>query len=400
MMLEYDFLRILNNYIPIYKEYLIPAVICDASFRTYWSNFAAKSLCPHFTETQGVHRLLMEFDLGELLSRLKADGTIRIDGTPAFSEWSLNLTPIMDSGEVVGVVLLLAGAQAAAVPQDLVQSSQTPLFLEKSIRQSVENIFKAMDDASLKADILEAGWVKQSFRNIAQSGYYILRVATNISNYADFQSHPSVLSSHLADVFGLLRGCENVACGLAGNMGIPVRFDLKEQYAFAGVDADKFLLAFFNILHNALYFTKPGNEINISGERDGDQVLLTVTDRGMGIPEDVYPHIFRAYYSRGHDGKPAGIGLGLPLARILIEAHGGEISVESVENEGTKVTLTLPKRPFSRRSSLSQGDKHYAADRFSHVYVGLSDAAGSPYREEVLESIRQLETVYALHACK
>lgn len=381
-MLEYDFLKILDNYISIYKEYFIPVVICDASFRVYWSNSPAKTLYPHLTEPhdRGILLLLMEFDRDELLTRLKTEGTLRIDGTPAFSETRLNLIPVIDNGDVAGVIILLVGT--SDVPSGAaLQSSMTPRALEKVIRQNVEDIFKTMDATALKADILESGWVKTGFTSIAKSSYHILRTATNISAYADFQSHPPVLSARLTDAFELLRSCESAACGIASDMGIPLRFNFPEQYAFIGIDPDKFLLAFFNILHNSLYFTRPGNEVDVSGASGGDKSVLIVTDRGMGISGEARPHIFRAYYSRGHDGKPAGIGLGLTLARILIEAHGGGISLESAENEGTRVTITLPKRTFSRPSPFYQSVKPYSADRFSPVYVGLFDAANTPYNQ-------------------
>lgn len=379
-MLEYDFLKMISSYEEIYKDFLLPVVICDASFEVHWSNLAAKSLYPHLVSSQGMRGLLDEFDFDDLLSRIQTEKSLRIDGALAFSDVRLNLVPIFYDGEVAGVIVMFIGPQAVITPPDILKSSQTPLSFEKSIRQSVEDIFKTMDEASYKADTFESGWIKSSFESIARSSYYILRVAANIGSYASFQQHPPELKLASQDVFGLIRSNESVISGLAEEMGIPVRFDMSDEESVVVIDAEKFQSAFYNILHNSFYFTKPGNEVEITGRASKDKVSITIRDKGLGIAEDVLPQIYKPYFSHGPGGKSAGIGLGLTLAKIIIEAHGGSIDISSAENEGCEVAITIPKNIFSRRISFEQSrTSHDNADRFSYVYVGLVDAAGSPY---------------------
>lgn len=386
MMLNYDFLKIIDSegYIRIYEDFSIPTIICDDSFGVHWSNTAAKTLYPHLTLTSGFRGLISEFDENDLLSRLEREGSCRISGAVAFSGVQLNLMRILHDNKVAGAIVMLVAPEAVVRPQDVLISSQTPAMLEKKVRRIVEDVFGTMDSASLKADMLEAAWIKPSFAAIAQSGYQLLRTVSNISHYTQYQAAAPELLLKPLDIFDLLREYERTSAGISAGIGVPIRFELPENAGFAGINEDKFMLAFFNVLHNSLYFTKPDNSVEITGSYDEKAFTVTVRDHGVGIAADVLPHIFRPYFSAGHDGGPAGIGLGLPVAKTIIEAHGGVIGVQSKVNDGTKAVITIPKGIFSRRAAFAQGrlGRSIGEDRFSRVYVGLSDAACSPYREK------------------
>jgi signal transduction histidine kinase len=90
-------------------------------------------------------------------------------------------------------------------------------------------------------------------------------------------------------------------------------------------------------------FTPMGGEVVLRIGREGAWAVLSVKDRGVGIPAADVPHVFERYW-RGSNvtGRIAGSGLGLSGARGIIEQHGGSISVESAEGVGTTFTLRLP----------------------------------------------------------
>lgn len=95
-----------------------------------------------------------------------------------------------------------------------------------------------------------------------------------------------------------------------------------------------------NLLTNALKYTDPGGTIKVElSERDKD-ILVQVTDRGIGIPEKHLPHIFDAFFRVSRDST--GSGLGLAITKTIIEAHGGRVWVESTLGQGSRFSFTLP----------------------------------------------------------
>ncbi len=95
------------------------------------------------------------------------------------------------------------------------------------------------------------------------------------------------------------------------------------------------------LLDNALRYSPEGCPITIAVQRTGAEVTVAVRDGGIGIPADDLPHIFDRFV-RGSNALPGGTGLGLPVAKAIAEAHGGTLTIDSTEGEGTSVALTLP----------------------------------------------------------
>jgi signal transduction histidine kinase len=99
-----------------------------------------------------------------------------------------------------------------------------------------------------------------------------------------------------------------------------------------------------NVLTNAVKFTPPEGTVTLTGRRDGDQVVLTVADTGMGIPRAEQDALFARFFRASNAVEQAvpGTGLGLAIVRTIIDNHGGRIDIDSTEQVGTTVTIRLP----------------------------------------------------------
>lgn len=97
-----------------------------------------------------------------------------------------------------------------------------------------------------------------------------------------------------------------------------------------------------NLGENAIKYTPPGTPIVLSARRDGEAIEFAVRDEGPGIPAAKVPRLFEKFYRANEGGRVAGTGIGLTIAKGLVEAHGGRIGVESREGEGTTFRFTLP----------------------------------------------------------
>ena len=98
-----------------------------------------------------------------------------------------------------------------------------------------------------------------------------------------------------------------------------------------------------NLLSNALKYSAPGTEVTVTLRREGGEVITSVTDRGPGIASEELPRLFARYY-RTETGRErgGGIGLGLYITRMLVEAHGGHIWAESTVGVGSTFSFSLP----------------------------------------------------------
>ncbi|MBX3747676.1 MAG: hypothetical protein KF833_20395 [Verrucomicrobiae bacterium] len=97
-----------------------------------------------------------------------------------------------------------------------------------------------------------------------------------------------------------------------------------------------------NLISNAVKYSPPGGEIGVGMRRDGEDAVLSVRDRGIGIPEADQGRLFEAFHRGGNVGQTPGTGLGLLIVKRCVTLHGGGIAVASREGEGTVFTVRLP----------------------------------------------------------
>jgi CheY-like chemotaxis protein len=148
-------------------------------------------------------------------------------------------------------------------------------------------------------------------------------------------------------------------------------------------DATRLSQVFQNVLDNAAKYTPRGGEIGVRAERQGGKAVVSVSDTGVGVPEDMRERIFELF-TRSHasgDIKVAGLGVGLALSRQLVELHGGRMSVESKGlGRGSTFSVHLPLLAASAVPSPSEESAEAAAgdcDRRILVVDDNRDAAES-----------------------
>jgi PAS domain S-box-containing protein len=122
---------------------------------------------------------------------------------------------------------------------------------------------------------------------------------------------------------------------------VELKLDVARCLPTISVDRDRLLQVFENLIGNAVKFTPSGGSITIGANLRGGEVMFWVEDTGAGIPAEHLPHLFDRFW-QAKKGAKGGAGLGLAIARGVVDAHGGRIWVESTEGRGTTFYFTVP----------------------------------------------------------
>jgi PAS domain S-box-containing protein len=131
---------------------------------------------------------------------------------------------------------------------------------------------------------------------------------------------------------------------LAESSGVTLTASYDDELPRVHADPDRVTQLLSNLVGNALKFTPAGGRVEVRVQQYGEGALVSVVDTGEGIPADQLPHVFDRFFqvSGQRMASRHGAGLGLPIARGIVEAHGGTIWIESAQGQGTTVRFTLP----------------------------------------------------------
>jgi signal transduction histidine kinase len=144
------------------------------------------------------------------------------------------------------------------------------------------------------------------------------------------------------DVKSLLNEAAESATPLASAAQLTVVCNAPETSVAVASDRERVLQVFANLIGNAIKFTPKGGQIRILACQENDVVRFTIADSGPGIPPEHLDHVFDRYWQAKSTAK-LGAGLGLSIAKGIVEAHGGRIWVESPPGSGAEFNFTLPK---------------------------------------------------------
>ena len=131
---------------------------------------------------------------------------------------------------------------------------------------------------------------------------------------------------------------------LAESSGVELTASYDDDLPLVYADPERVTQLLSNLVGNALKFTPAGGRVEVRVQPYGDGALVSVVDTGEGIPADQLPHVFDRFFQVTSSRMVSrhGAGLGLPIARGIVEAHGGTIWIESAPGRGTTVRFTLP----------------------------------------------------------
>ncbi|MCR4428650.1 MAG: ATP-binding protein [Caldiserica bacterium] len=263
------------------------------------------------------------------------------DGNPVWVE--LKVSPLKSpSGEVLGSQILLIDITdrraLEKAKDDLLYAfsheMKTPIT---SLNAAVEKIKIDLKDGKLPDHRLEE-FLPIFDRNL-------LRIQSLANNILDAQKgwkgeeQEQLSPLNLKDV---VLEALRLELPQAITKGLEVETDLPESFPEIFGERERLIQVFLNLISNAIRFSSKG-KIKIFGYADLDSIKVTISDEGIGMPPEEVPLVFTPFYRPLDETRRvyAGLGLGLYVAKKILEKHGGEISLKSEQGKGTTVTVTL-----------------------------------------------------------
>ena len=259
--------------------------------------------------------------------------------------------------EDIFIVETLASLVTAALQTDLLENTTTSSQDEARNLDRLKNEFIAITSHELRTPLGLILGHATFLRELIGPEYYeqvdvIIRSATklkeiieSLSSVDNYQTGGASLRSRKVSISRIIEDVSASFRDMAAQEGVSLKTDIdRNQELLIDADGSKIAIVLSSLVKNALTFTNEGGHVVIRGGLDTGCVKVSVEDDGLGIPTKDLAHIFERFYQvESHlTRRHGGMGLGLSVAKVIIEMHGGRIRAESTEGKGSTFTFLLP----------------------------------------------------------
>jgi PAS domain S-box-containing protein len=328
--------------------------------------------------------LLIEDVRSEFLESV-AQGPEHLQALRCIRPSSLMVVPLLMRGQLLGTIALVSSTQSRVYgPGDL----RLALAFADRAAVAIENarLYRASGDATqLRDQVL--GIVAHDLRNplstillnaaalrrhgpdperrsqkraeaIHRAATRMNRLIQDLLDVAVMESGQLTIERARLSARDLIVGAVDMQRPLASSLSLELRVDLDREVPDILGDRDRLLQVFDNLIGNAIKFTNAGGCITVGGTSRDQEVIFHVADTGPGITPENLPRVFDRFWQATSTNRQ-GAGLGLPITKGIVEAHGGRIWVESTPHRGTKFSFTIPKAtPEQGRPSEPSATSH------------------------------------------
>jgi signal transduction histidine kinase/PAS domain-containing protein len=186
---------------------------------------------------------------------------------------------------------------------------------------------------------------QEYFGHIVASSQALMAIVDDILDLATIDAGTMKLQLQPVDVAATVAEAIEGVQDRISSAGIHVVTEIDADLGMVSADQRRLRQILFNLLSNALRFSRSGGEIRVTARRERAAFVLVVADQGVGIPVEQVKSVFDRFFARPQGAMRGGAGLGLSLVKSFVELHGGRVRIDSVEGVGTTVTCVLPLDP-------------------------------------------------------
>ena len=229
------------------------------------------------------------------------------------------------------------------VDLELITRDQFLSIVSQDIKNSIVAIAigAGLMRKGLSKDTVDPGSVLENLALIERTAAGLDRMISDLLDVDQLSQDKLRLKPEQVDVRALLQECASLFAPLVSKKSFSMTIHTAPEAICANLDHDRILQVLSNLIDNSLKFTPDGGIIEVSARTQEKQIEISVTDNGPGIPEEAKGQIFEPFSQLKKDDR-RGLGLGLFIAKWIVEAHGGRIWVTSEVGKGSTFRFTLP----------------------------------------------------------
>lgn len=283
--------------------------------------------------------------LGPTLNGLRASfppGVLSSTGDGGVEEWFFRL--------LLPVILLLTGFTAFLAWRDVRRETEAVRLRTQFVSSVTHELKTPLTSIRMFAETLRLGRFpspeagREYLDTVVHETERLSRLINNVLDFARIDRGEKTYHMASTEVGAAAREAARAVAYPLAQGEFSLKLEIAEDLPRVQADGDALTQALLNLLSNAIKFSREGSVIDLRVRREGDDVLMSVEDRGRGIAPRDREAIFQDFYRTAdaeRDGIP-GTGLGLPLVAHVAEAHGGRVEVESERGRGSTFTLRIP----------------------------------------------------------
>lgn len=210
------------------------------------------------------------------------------------------------------------------------------------LRSPLGNVMSSLE--MLEESIPDDNEMLQSIVSIAnRSSRRLSRLVESLLDLGQLEAGQAVLHKEEASLAEIIGEATEEVEPLAEAKNHQLNVSIQPDIPRVEIDVDMIRRVIINLLENAIKYTHSGGDIRVAAKKEGSDIFVSVQDNGPGISAQNQQRIFEKFSRIHHEGRPKGLGLGLAFCRLAVNAHGGEIWLESEEGEGSTFTFRLPQ---------------------------------------------------------
>ena len=355
----------------------LATAILDADFKLVYANDALKTVFKDYVRFNIFN--FVDFDKVVVQNCLKTEKTYQL----IKDDLKLNFTALFseETGEFEGSILIITKQQDSSAfyfENDEACEKAVNRELRDRINMMHSSIYAITQSKSFDPDKNTTMLIN----TLSQNCYQLLRASDNLSRVMRISIGNDYAKFNLINFADYVKKLIGTIILMDNKNSVPIKLVCEKSNLPCNIDLSRMEFVISNIILNSIKYTKKGNEITVTLKKVGNNAVLSIADKGIGMKKEVLAKIGTPYYSHNDDLDDAGFGIALFIAKRYISYHGGNFSVQSRKTSGTTVSISIPlaseKDESTNIITLSSPPKFEPDAKFSQTRIQLSEICYYP----------------------